>query len=237
MGGMTDQSGDPTRQFRAEPGATDPDATAAELPQVDGTRVDGTPVAGDDARWSARAAVRPPGPAAPTPTQQWEREPYGEDPYHGRSWLRPVLIALAVLLIIALLGTGVWLIMRNTSAAPGPAASPTAVSSAPATTAAPTKATTTTAPTSAAPTLVTVPDGLVGGTEANARNVLGALGLKVRTVQRVSPTAEPGTVLTIEPPAGTQVPAGTTVVLLVATAPAKPPPPPTSPSPSSSVHG
>src|SRR5256885_9191669 len=236
MGGVTNEEpGDPTQSMRPVPGATDPDATAAAMPPVDdGTRVDGTPVDDDAGRWSARAAVRPPGPAAPTPTQQWERE---EDPYQGRSWLRPVVIALAVLLLMALLGSGVWLILRNSSATPGTGASPSPITP-PATTAAPTTATATTAaPTSAAPALVTIPDGLVGGTEANARGVLGALGLKVRTVPRISPTAEPGTVLTVEPPAGTQVPANSTVVLLVAAAPAKPPPPPTSPSPSSSVGG
>jgi len=107
-------AGDPTQPFEAVPGgerpdgtARDPDATAAHRP-IDETRLDATPVHGDGPataplggapargtaadearRWSARASVRPGGPAPATQTEEWER-----DPYQGRSWFTPILIAL-----------------------------------------------------------------------------------------------------------------------------------------------
>jgi beta-lactam-binding protein with PASTA domain len=64
--------------------------------------------------------------------------------------------------------------------------------------------------------------------------VLAGLGLKVRVVRRASPLADPGTVLATEPGPGAQVPVGSQVTLLVASAPVGPTPTPTSPSPSRS---
>jgi beta-lactam-binding protein with PASTA domain/predicted Ser/Thr protein kinase len=66
---------------------------------------------------------------------------------------------------------------------------------------------------------VTVP-GVVGRARADAEQALQSAGLKVSVTEEESADSRPGTVLRQEPPAGTSVPKGGTVGLIVAKAPA-----------------
>jgi hypothetical protein len=208
----------------ADTPAVDPwaagDVTAVG-PQVDGP--DATTVAPrvEDAqpRWTARAAVRPGTPDAQP--ADWPED----DPYHGRSWLRPVIIGIVVLVLLAMLVVGVWLLLKRTpTVAPGPvgSASPSAAVTSTSRAPSPTRATsappTTAAATSAAAAMVPVPD-VVGAPAAEARRTLTGAGLTVREQRRTVVTEEPGTVLEITPAAGTSVPVGSEVVIVVATRP------------------
>ncbi len=65
----------------------------------------------------------------------------------------------------------------------------------------------------------TVPSGLVGGTEAEAKAALGALGLKVAVNESFSDTATTGDVISQSPRPGTQVPKGSTVTIEVSKGP------------------
>jgi serine/threonine-protein kinase len=73
---------------------------------------------------------------------------------------------------------------------------------------------------SAGPTLVAIPAAIVGQDVADARVELARLGLVDRVVEEEDANAEPGTVLRTDPGAGTQVPVGSEVTLVVAKAPA-----------------
>src|SRR4051812_33546832 len=87
-----------------------PTAAAGEEEQATTIR----PPVDDAPRWTARANVPTPGDPAlrqPAP-QEWVEEE--EDPYHGRSWLTPVIVAMVALVLIAALSVGVWLIYRAT---------------------------------------------------------------------------------------------------------------------------
>jgi hypothetical protein len=211
---------------RAVPAA---DGDRTEVMPGDGTQVlpgragpDGTQVmpgaAGAGAvgadRWSGRAGVPTTRPAV-TETETWSEQP-------PRRSLMPWLIALLVLLLLALLGYGVWLAMRPRSA---PASLPTPATST-RTTAAPAPTTAAPAPppptTQAAPptteaALAVIPP-LQGLPVEVARATLQSLGLTVETRTETS-DATPGTVVRTDPAAGTEVKAGSTVVLYVAAAP------------------
>jgi hypothetical protein len=203
----------------------------ADRGEGDATVVNG---AAASPRWSARASVRPGGPAPvrDAAPPDWEAT---SDPYGGGSWFRPIVVGTIALVLIAMLVIGVVLIYRATrdTATPEPAGSEStsAVPSAPPSTPR------TTAPTSAAPpsptvaATVTIPGDLVGKSETAARGELAALGLAVQVKRQQDAKAEPGTVLATDPGAGEQVQPGSTVVLVVATAPPPPPPPPSSAAP------
>jgi PASTA domain len=233
----------------AEPGATAPmdavpdDGADRTMPMAVGAA--GGPAADADAdadgvdetlvnpRWSARAAI-PPGGVVPVrdAAPDWEAT---SDPYGGRSWFTPIILALVALVLIVMLVVGLVLIYRATHKAsiPQPGSSES-VPAAPTTTppARPSVVPTTTAPSPTAAAKVAVPGDLVGKTEAAARTELAALGLVVQVKPQQSGNAPPGTVLSTDPGAGVQVDPGSTVVLVVATAP--PPPPPPSPTPTAS---
>src|SRR5690242_10750938 len=130
--GDADEPGDATQPFDAV--RPDEPADGADKPApLDETRLDGRPVDAGDAPtevvapaaggWSARAAVRPPGAAGAATEEEWhdEGEPGGERP-----WLRPVVVALVAVVLLALLGTGVWLILRNSNSGSGPGVTPSA---------------------------------------------------------------------------------------------------------------
>jgi hypothetical protein len=151
----------------------------------------------------------------------------------GRWWL-PIVWGIVALLLLGLLSVGIWLIARAEDSEPAtPSASPTpAATSAQPTSAAP--STTGPPPTSqAAP--VPVPP-LVGLTTVQARAELDALGLTYRL--RFSTSDQPaGTVIQTDPAAGTEVPAGTQITLVIATPPrttAAPPPTTAAPTPTPS---
>ncbi|GAA4243785.1 hypothetical protein GCM10022255_004240 [Dactylosporangium darangshiense] len=227
---------------RAHP-AEDADATRRQAPR-DATRVqpgegEGTrvqPPADDGARWSARAGVPQPGDPAlrrPAP-QEWVEE---EDPYQGRSWLRPVFVGMVALVMVAALAFGLFLIYRatvNGQNAPG-GVEPSVVTtlpSPPAPTTSP-PAATSEAPTSQAPTSSAPPPGQVvipalrGNTLADATVKLQVLGLNVEVERKADGSLPPGEVLSTRPGEGETVNAGDTVTLIVAapvSSPAKPGP-------------
>jgi high affinity sulfate transporter 1 len=77
--------------------------------------------------------------------------------------------------------------------------------------------------------IVVVPD-VVGGTDADAIVAITSAGLQVGPIERVPDASVPdGLVVSVSPPAGTQVPSGTKVSLVVSTGP------PSGPSPSESA--
>jgi hypothetical protein len=239
--GEADRRDRTAEQPTVEQGPTDADHTA-QLPPA-GHRPDTAPTApyrpgpyGDDrtARlpstpgqtqpWAGRAGVPPAGvpPRGPVPDE------YGQPEEPGRRWWMPILIGLVVVVLLAVLAFGLWLLLRNDTSTPTP--SPTISSAAP-TTAAPTTAgPTTTAPSPSATTQgpVVVPP-LLGLPEDRARAQLLAAGLQPRLEYR-SASQPAGTVVDADPEPGTVVPPGSTVTLVVSTGPA-PPPQSASPAP------
>jgi serine/threonine-protein kinase len=157
-------------------------------------------------------------------------------PTRTGSWPRAGWIAAAVAAVALVVLGGALLADRpdaprvasGPSVAPGPAAtttgSPTPTRVPTSKAAGPTPeqptATPSTAP-SSAPEEVTVPDGLVGSRASDARQTLEVMGLRVETVQ-VRSRADRGQVLATVPGAGSSVPAGQTVVLVVSRGGAKP---------------
>jgi hypothetical protein len=219
---------DATQPFH-RPGA-EPDETRP-LPPADD--IDATRPA--DA-WTGRAEVR--GPTPPEDAQDWdEQEP--EEP--GRRWWLPILLGLlAILLVIGLIAL-IMALTNNSGGGPTPTVVPTKAaptSAAPSPSPSPSPP-----PTSASPpttATVVVPD-TTGNTEAVATGKLTALGLVVRRQEQLDPTATPGTVIATEPTAGTEVPIGSQITLIIAKAlpspPAQSPPPPATnrPSPNESL--
>jgi hypothetical protein len=173
------------------------------------------------AKWSARAGVPVHGPRQAAPQEQaWvpDQEP--------RTWWAPLLIVLAILVLLGLIGLGLWLAMRGQPAV-GPSAS--AAPSSAASSASPSPSPTPSQSTSVPPTVTMVPvPGLRGVSVSDAEQILQSQGLNSKVVTRVSDLPA-GTVIETNPPANALVPAGTEVTLFVAT----PPPSPSSPSPSS----
>ena len=88
----------------------------------------------------------------------------------------------------------------------------------------------TSTPTTAAPTTATVPAGLVGMLRADAEAAVLAAGLQPATTEKSDPTIPAGTVLSASPAAGTVLPRGSTVSLVVSSGPAPKPGPTSSPT-------
>jgi hypothetical protein len=160
------------------------------------------------ARWSARAGV---------PVRQQAPEPGwvpGEEP--PRTWWAPVLIVVAILVLLGLIGLGLWLAVRGGPAAvPSASPAPSSAASSPSPILSPTPGPTA----SASPTVTTVSIPVLRGVPvSDAQQILQSRGLNSTVVTRASDQPA-GTVIETDPPAGTQVPAGTEVTLFVATAP------------------
>jgi PASTA domain len=203
----------------------DPTAVTPRAPRPDATSIM-PPVAGEpgwaaaEAPWSGRAEVRPPRPGD-YPSTDWTSEPPSEP--RGKWWM-PIVIGIVGLLLLALLGWGIWLIARaqgkddNTPApvttASVPAPATTKPTKAP-TTAAPTTAQTTTEPT---PSAVTIP-ALRGLSQDEARQALSRRGLSSRVRFVNSTDAPPGTVIDSDPAEGQEVPPDTVVTLVIAAEP------------------
>jgi hypothetical protein len=189
------------------------------------------PVAGGppgDAPWAGRAEVRAPRADPYGTTSDWSAEPPSEP--RGKWWL-PIVIGIVGLVLLALLGWGIYLIAQHQGDDSTPAPTPTV---APTPTAAPTTAPTTAAPTTAAPTTtapspeeVTVP-ALRGLTQDAAQQALSRRGLSARLKFRATTEAPPGTVIDSDPAEGQDVPPDSVVTLIIASA---------SPSPSVSASG
>jgi hypothetical protein len=202
------------------------DETTA-LPPVDPSHTAPMPpvtgVDGEQGRWAARAEVRPPGPREAEQREWVPAEPRG-------TWWMPIAIGILALILLGLLGLGLWLALRGNAPAPLPSNSPTLAP----TSAAPSPSSTpspTVSPTPS-PATVAIPNFLVGLSPQDAKNQLTALGLVPDETDRVD-VARAGTVIDTQPAPGTVVPVGSTVTLIVAVAPASPSPsmsPPLSPS-------
>lgn len=198
------------------PGRPLPDATAVQPPVRDW--------AAQDAAWAGRAEVRPPRPGQSDygTASDWDAQPPAEP--RGRWWM-PIVIGVVALILLGLLGWGIYLITQaeDGDGTPAPGASVSAPV-APATTTEPTTTEpTTTAPTTTPPTTeptqttdpvtVTVP-ALVGLSQQDAQQALERRGLRFRVIARPN-DATPGTVFDCDPPEGQEVPADTQVTLVV----------------------
>ncbi|MEU8069341.1 PASTA domain-containing protein [Micromonospora sp. NPDC049151] len=193
-------------------------------PPAPGRPLDATTPQEPVGAWSGRAGVPPPRPAGyPEPGSEW----YAEE-QAGRRWWMPILLGVLALLLLALIGVGVWLALRaaDRDSDPGPPLpSPPAQTSAAPTTAAPTSAAPSSSPPSTpattAPVEVPMPP-LVGLPEAAARAALDRLDVDYR-VQRRASDRPAGTVIATDPEAGYPVGEDDRVTIVVAV-----PAPPTS---------
>ena len=192
------------------------------------------PVPGTDAaaaRWSARARVPPPDlDSEPGPTTEWQEG--GQPP---RSPALVALIALAVFILLALIGLGLWLLLRDRGTGPvtPPTSSPSAATSTAPTTGRPTRSPTTPAATTG-PALLTIPD-LRGQDADRAIGQLGVLGVVAEKREQPDAEIDAGKVIGTNPGAGTGVPPGSKVIVLVSTGvPAPPTGEPTTPGPAES---
>lgn len=212
------RSGDSTRQM---PAADDDDAASAPgpdatsiLPPVD----EGGAGTGGGAAWAGRAEVRPPQPEYDT-QPDWAPPPPSAP--RGRWWM-PIVVGIVALILLALLGWGLWLIVqaqdRNT---PAPAVT---TSIAPTETTEPTTEPTTEEPTTTPPTTeptvteVTVP-ALRGLSRGEAQQALSRRGLSSRLRFVVRDDAPAGTVIDSDPEEGQKVPPDTVVTLIIAAEP------------------
>jgi PASTA domain len=176
--------------------------------------------------WTGRAEVRSPGPDASSYETDWAA---GASPVQRDRWWMPIVLGIVVLILLAALGWGVYVIVQNSGepGSPGPAPTATlAPSTEPtATTASETAPATesTTTPPAPEPSItepvqaeVTVP-ALRGLALADAQAALTRTGLRSRLIFRDS-DAPPNTVIDSDPAEGQEVPPNTVVTLVVAKA-------------------
>ena len=191
--------------------------------------------------WTGRAEVRPPQPGRGKDfgTGDWDVVPPPREP-RGK-WWTPIVVGIVALVLLALLGWGIWLILQASAAddeSPAPGASASAA--APATTEptsapAPTEPTTTPSTTEpTGPAEVNVP-ALKGLSSADARQALDRTGLAYRLRFVTSTDAPAGTVIDSDPAEGQQVPSDTTVTLIIAAAPSSAATVPTTTTPTSTA--
>jgi hypothetical protein len=206
----------PTDPWRAEdPSVPRPMDRTAGMPADRRT----TAQAERPAPWSGRAEV-PAGAryvrdAAPV---DWED---GVDQADRRWWM-PILVGVVALLLLGVLGFGLWLILRSNERGLLPVTPSATSTSSPTpamTSAVPTTGQPTPSPTAAVP--IPVPP-VVGLPEAAARSLLDQVGLTYRLQFRAS-TLPAGTVIETDPPVGTLVAPGQQVTLVIADAPTEPP--------------
>ncbi|MET9300348.1 PASTA domain-containing protein [Micromonospora aurantiaca] len=218
---MPRNAGDATRQLPGGPaGQVGPEGPGGPRRPLDATAPQ-EPVGA----WSGRAGVPPPRPAGyPEPGGEY----YGDE-QAGRRWWMPILLGILALLLLGLIGVGVWLALRaaDRNSDPGPpvpsisAQTSAAPTSAAPTSAAPSISSPSTPPATTAPVEVPMPP-LVGLPEAAARAALDRLDLDYR-VQRRASDRPAGTVISTDPEAGYPVGEDERVTIVVAV-----PAPPTS---------
>jgi PASTA domain-containing protein len=214
--------GDRTEQMPGVPAGDDATVVTPRSPQPNETSV--LPPARDwaaqDAAWAGRAEVRPPRPGQSDygTGSDWDAAPPVEP--RGRWWM-PILVGVIALILLGLLGWGIYLITQDTDdeETPAPAASVSAPAATTKATTPPTTEPTTTPPTteptvSTNPAEITVP-ALVGLSRADAQEALQRRGLRFRVISQPS-DATPGNVIDSDPKEGQQVPADTQVTLVIA---------------------
>jgi hypothetical protein len=207
-----------------QPSVPDDDETVLH-PRGDATSVmpparDAWAAGEGQAPWAGRAEVRPPRPGYQD--TDWTTSTQPAEP-RGKWWM-PILVGIIGLILVALLGWGVWLIIQaqdNSDQTPAPV--PATSAAAPATTppaTAPTTEPPTTEPTTTEPTqtAVTVP-ALRGLSQQDAIQALSRRGLSSRLRYMSSDDANPGTVIDSDPEEGQEVPPDTTVTLIIAAPP------------------
>lgn len=162
--------------------------------------------------WSGRAEVPPPRSSQSEPAGDWYVEELGDwyvEELGDRRWWMPIAVASTALVVLAALGLGLWLVVRPPGQRLSPGPLPSSPSAAPPNTEPP-----------LAPGLgpvagdrLLLPD-LVGLPREAAEAELDRLGLGYRS--RLRPSDQPaGTVVDTEPGAGTLVPVGTDVTLVL----------------------
>lgn len=219
---------EPDQPRAHQPAAEEP----AERPAVaDATQMLPPPMG---ERWSARAGVRPSQPpgyleAYQQQTQAYPPEAVAADEYadRRRRWWAPALVAVIALVLLGMLGLGIWLILQalERPGGPSPLPAPTTSSSASASASASPSPTAQPSPKPSPTPMVAVPQ-VVNVPLADAQAALDRAGLKSQVVERPDGNARPNTVVAVAPAPGTEVPVGSTVTLYVAV-----PLPPTSQPP------
>ena len=209
---------------RVAPQAPRSDATSVFPPATGGstrterdTRSNDNWADGGNEVWSARAGVPPRRPGYGDDGTDWalpDDEPQGK-------WWTPIAVGIVALLLLSLLGWGIYLIVQSRgddAGTPEVTASPVA----PATTK-PSSAPPVTEPPSqpasppTTPSDVTVP-ALKGLSSAEARGALDRKGLNYR-LRFVTSDSPAGTVIDSDPAEGQQVPADTVITLIIAAEP------------------
>jgi len=200
---------DPTGEFQ----------NTTEIEKVD--EAGGQPPAGQPAAgtWSGRAGVRPPTDEDAVPGDaDWNvREP------ERSNWLLPVIFAVVLVLLVGLLGLGLWLSLRNDKTPVTPASTGPRPTSAAPTSASPSA--TPSATVSASATIASLPD-LTGLSYAAAVTLLTGIGLVPERVDTITTDLPAGYVIRTDPAGPRDLPVGTKVRLFVAVAP----PPTTAPA-------
>ncbi|GAA2578873.1 hypothetical protein GCM10010435_64480 [Winogradskya consettensis] len=247
-GGSDSGAGDETRALPPVP--SDADATSVFRPVSDNDATSVyAPASGgasgwddEDQIWAGRAGVRAPGPADDATRTDWAAVP--EDEPRGR-WWTPILVGIVAFVLLALLGWGIYLIVRSNGGTDQgtPAVTPTATRAPAATaTTGPTSKPSSAAPTSATPSSavpstasdITIP-ALRGLSLDEARNALNRKGLNYRLRYVASTDAPPGTIIGSDPAEGQQVPDDTIVNLIIASEPTATTTPPSTPTATPSV--
>lgn len=196
-----------------DPGARPPDATSV------------MPPAEDAQLWSGRAEVRAPQPPR-TEYQQVTDWPAAPESARNDRWWMPIVVGIIVLVLLAALGWGIYLIVQNAGkdSSPAPAATssaaPTATTSATTETTEPTTEPTTTTPTTQPTTTEPTDDAVAipalrGLSVADAKAALQGVGFTSTRVIYKESDAEPDTVIDSDPEEGQEVPPDTRVTLVV----------------------
>ncbi len=195
------------------------------------------PWAEEEPIWAGRAGVRTAGPGGAG--TEWVPEPPDGT---GARWLTPVLVTIVALVLLGLLGWGIYLIVQNSSNEPeSPAPAVTVPAAVPSAATGPAREPPSPAATSATPSStppstpsdVAIP-ALRGLSLNEARAALSRTGLSYRLRFVATTEAPPDTVIASDPAEGTQVPADTVINLILADEPSAaattPPAPSTGPS-------
>jgi hypothetical protein len=214
---------------RPRPRADDPTVIGGPIGRRPDDATSVMPPAAANPAWSGRAEVRAPQPGQSTYYQEDVDWPAGPGPQEPRDrWWMPILVGIIVLVLLAALGWGIYLIFQNAgksdnspapavtaSAPPAPSAAATTQTTEPSsapTTTSPTPTPSTTDPTDDA---VAIP-ALRGLTVADAKAALKQDGFTSTHVIYRPSSAQQDTVIDSDPEEGQEVPPDTTVTLVVA---------------------